>query len=214
MGPTAPRAWPSACSTSLARPLPVAGRELQLSASLGIALGDSRYARADELLRDADTALYRAKELGRKRYELFDDTLAKNVVDELSMEGELRQALQRGEFVPYLQPIYRLDYRRAGRPRGADALEPPVSRRTAAGAFLKVAQDSGQIEAIDWQLFERACIELLRLPLPDAASSPSTCRPCTCSHADFDTAADGDAGAHRAGAVAGDRGGDRGLAAG
>lgn len=148
----------------LARPLALAGRELQLSASLGIALGDCRYAHADELLRDADTALYRAKQLGRKRYELFDDTLAKNAIDELSMEGELRQALQRGELVPYLQPVFRLD---DGALVGHEALmrwNHPSRGVLAPGAFLKVAQDSGQIEAMDWQLFERACSELLRLP--------------------------------------------------
>lgn len=150
---------------ALAMPLAVMGRELQLSASLGIALGDARHGCADELLRDADIALYRAKQLGRKRYELFDDTLAKNVVDELSMEGELRHALQRGEFVPYLQPIYRLD---DGVLVGHEALirwNHPSRGVLSPGSFLKVAQDAGLIEAIDWQLFERACVELQRLPV-------------------------------------------------
>ncbi|WP_017463091.1 EAL domain-containing protein [Dyella ginsengisoli] len=144
--------------------LPVSGRELQPSASLGIALGDSRYTHADELLRDADKALYRAKELGRKRYAMFDDTLARNLVDELSMEGELRQGLQRGEFQPYLQPICRLE---TGELVGYEALlrwHHPERGTLLPGAFLRVAEDCGQIEAIDWQLFERACQALLRLP--------------------------------------------------
>jgi len=149
---------------ALSRALPVAGRELQPSASLGIALGDHRYTHADELLRDADIALYRAKELGRKRYALFDDTLAKNLVDELSMEGELRLALQRGEFQPYLQPICRLE---TGELVGYEALlrwHHPERGVLMPGAFLRVAEDCGQLEAIDWQLFERACEALLRLP--------------------------------------------------
>jgi diguanylate cyclase (GGDEF)-like protein len=148
---------------TLGRALPVAGRELQPSASLGIALGDHRYTHADELLRDADIALYRAKELGRKRYAMFDDTLAKNVVDELSMEGELRLALQRGEFQPYLQPIRRLE---TGELVGYEALlrwHHPERGLLMPGAFLRVAEDCGQLEAIDWQLFERACEARRRL---------------------------------------------------
>ncbi|HEU4670547.1 MAG TPA: EAL domain-containing protein [Dyella sp.] len=149
---------------TLGRVLAVAGRELQPSASLGIALGDQRYTHADELLRDADIALYRAKELGRKCYAMFDDTLVRNLVDELSMEGELRLALQRGEFQPYLQPICRLE---TGELVGYEALlrwHHPERGTLLPGAFLRVAEDCGQIEAIDWQLFERACAALGRLP--------------------------------------------------
>ncbi|HEX5304642.1 MAG TPA: EAL domain-containing protein [Dyella sp.] len=149
---------------ALGEPLPVVGRELQPSASLGIALGDHGYGQADELLRDADIALYRAKELGRKRYALFDDTLVKNLVDELGMEGELRQALQREEFQPYLQPICRLQ---TGELVGYEALlrwHHPERGVLLPGAFLKVAEDCGQIELIDWQLFERACTAMARLP--------------------------------------------------
>ena len=94
---------------ALSAPLPVAGKELQVTASMGIAIGDGHYDAADEVLRDADIALYRAKELGRKRYALFDETLARNVVDVLALEGELRLALQHDQFEPYYQPISRLD---------------------------------------------------------------------------------------------------------
>ncbi|MGA0586908.1 bifunctional diguanylate cyclase/phosphodiesterase [Dyella sp. KRB-257] len=163
-GPATAAAVADRVLQALGRPLPVAGRELQPSASLGIALGDHRYGQADELLRDADIALYRAKELGRKRYALFDDTLAKNLVDELSMEGELRLALQRDEFQPYLQPICRLQ---TGERVGYEALlrwHHPERGVLPPGAFLKVAEDCGQIEPIDWQLFERACVALTRLP--------------------------------------------------
>src|SRR5690606_3593347 len=64
----------------LARPLQAAGRELEPSVSIGIAIGDSTYRTADDLLRDADLALYRAKDLGRKRCVMFDETLARSAV--------------------------------------------------------------------------------------------------------------------------------------
>ena len=148
---------------SLDAPMPVAGKELPVTASVGIAIGDARYAAADELLRDADIALYRAKQLGRKRYELFDERLAQNVVDVLALEGELRQALAHGQFEPYFQPICALDG--SGRTLGYEALlrwNHPQRGVLRPGDFLKIAEDSGLIEAIDWHLFELSCRLLLQ----------------------------------------------------
>jgi diguanylate cyclase (GGDEF)-like protein len=147
----------------LGMPLQVAGRELEPSVSVGIACGDASYRSADELLRDADIALYRAKELGRKRFELFDETLAKNVVDVLMMEGELRRALQHDQFEPYFQPIHRLDDERVV---GYEALirwNHPQRGLLRPADFIKIAQDSGYVETIDWRLFELACERISRL---------------------------------------------------
>jgi len=148
---------------ALSVPMQIAGRELAPSASMGIAIGDNTYVTADEVLRDADIALYRAKEQGRKRYELFDETLAKNVIDVLTMEGELRQALARDEFEPYLQPFCRLG---DGAVVGYEALlrwNHPKLGVLGPADFLKVAHDSGHIESIDWRLFERGCERFLKL---------------------------------------------------
>lgn len=142
---------------ALGQPLHVAGKELEPSVSIGIAIGDGSYIMADEVLRDADLALYRAKEMGRKRYELFDETLANNVVDVLTLEGELRRALQRDEFEPHFQPVCRLD---DGKVVGYEALlrwNHPRDGVLGPTGFLKVAQDSGHIEAIDWRMFESSC---------------------------------------------------------
>ena len=149
---------------TLSVPMLIAGRELAPSASMGIAIGDNTYTTADEVLRDADIALYRAKDLGRKRYELFDETLAKNVIDVLTMEGELRQALQRDEFEPHLQPFCRLE---DGAVVGYEALlrwNHPQLGVLGPADFLKIAEDSGHIETIDWRLFERGCERFLQLP--------------------------------------------------
>lgn len=142
---------------TIAAPLRIAGKELEPSVSVGIAIGDGSYLDADELLRDADVALYQAKQLGRKRYAVFDETLARDAIDVLALESDLRKALQRGEFEPYFQPILNL---RDNAIVGYEALirwNHPQRGVLKPAEFLKVAEDSGMIEAIDWYLFEAAC---------------------------------------------------------
>lgn len=136
------------------QPFLVAGRELQISASMGIAIGDAPGKTVDQLLHEADVALYRAKRLGRKRFELFDATMVRGAIDVLSMELELRDALQLGQFEPYFQPICHLA---SGAVLGYEALirwNHPVRGVLRPAEFLKVARDCKLIETIDWQMFE------------------------------------------------------------
>ncbi len=86
---------------ALGAPLLLAGTELAPSASIGIAFSDAGYHMADDVLRDADAAMYRAKKLGRGRFELFDESLQQAAGDVLVLEGELRTALQHDQFEPY-----------------------------------------------------------------------------------------------------------------
>ncbi len=170
---------------ALRAPMLVAGKELQVTASVGIAMGDGHYGAADEVLRDADIALYRAKQLGRKRFELFDETLAKNVVDVLALEGELRQALQHDQFEPYFQPICRLDN---GTVVGYEALirwNHPQRGVLLPADFLKIAEDSGLIEAIDWRMFELSCQLLMKHGLNDTFMTLNVSA-LHLRHADFD----------------------------
>ena len=142
---------------ALQRPMQIAGRELQTSASIGIAIGDERYQRTDALLHDADVALYRAKSAGRQRFVLFDDTLQQAAMDVLGIEHELRAALTAGEFQPYFQPLVRLADRGIV---GYEALirwQHPQRGVLLPADFLPVAEDSGLIEAIDWQMYRLAC---------------------------------------------------------
>ncbi|MDE2156177.1 MAG: EAL domain-containing protein [Xanthomonadaceae bacterium] len=146
----------------LGAPLQLAGMELEPSASIGIAIGDSRYDSSDEVLRDADIALYRAKDRGRKRFEMFDESLAKDVVDVLTLEAELRHALQHDEFEPYFQPICRLD---GDGVVGYEALirwNHPQRGVLKPTEFIRIAEDSGLIEAIDWRMFELSCTRFKR----------------------------------------------------
>jgi diguanylate cyclase (GGDEF)-like protein len=141
-------------------PIRVYGKELYTSTSIGIAYANPQYQRPEELLRDADNAMYRAKDSGRHRYALFDQQLREEALTRMEMEGELRRAMQRDEFLPYYQPIQRLG---DGGIVGFEALmrwqHPQDGIRTPA-QFLHVAEDSGSLEALDWQLYERVCADL------------------------------------------------------
>ncbi|MBA3486997.1 MAG: diguanylate cyclase, partial [Lysobacter sp.] len=142
---------------SLQEPMSVSGRELQTSASIGIAIGGARYTTIDQLLHDADVALYRAKSSGRQRFVLFEDSLQKAAMDVLGVEQALRTALSEGQFEPYFQPLVRLADSSIV---GYEALirwRHPQRGLLLPGDFLDVAEDSGLIEAIDWQMYRLAC---------------------------------------------------------
>jgi diguanylate cyclase (GGDEF)-like protein len=152
---------------ALGAPLILGGTELAPSASIGIAIGDHRYQLADEVLRDADTAMYRAKKLGRARFELFDDSLQQAAGDVLRLEGELRIALQQDQFVPYFQPIIHLV---TGATLGYEALirwNHPTRGVIGPSDFLKVAEENGSMEAIDWRMFELSCGLMARMGRSD-----------------------------------------------
>jgi diguanylate cyclase (GGDEF)-like protein len=142
---------------ALAEPVRIGGKELYTSASIGIALAHPRYQRPEELLRDADVAMYRAKAAGRQRHELFDEDLHAAAVKLLDLEGDLRRALARNEFEPWFQPIVDLGN---GAVVGYEALL--RWRHGERGVllpadFLAIAEDSGSVEQIDWRMFELSC---------------------------------------------------------
>ncbi len=171
--------------SALGVPLRVAGKEIEASASIGIAVGDASYVLADEVLRDADLALYRAKEAGRNRFELFDESMQKSAVDVLAMQGELRVALEEDQFQPYFQPIVRLESREVV---GYEALirwNHPVRGVIGPADFLSVAEESGSIEAIDWRMFELSCT--LASSLGGRCFLTINVSPMHLRRADFDT---------------------------
>ena len=140
---------------ALIEPISVAGKDLFTSGSVGIALADPRYQSAEELLRDADVAMYRAKANGRQRFEIFDEELHRNALRLLDLEGDLRHALQRQEFEPHFQSIVTLH---DGEAVGYESLlrwRHPERGLLLPGDFLAVAEDSGMVEAIDRLMFER-----------------------------------------------------------
>jgi diguanylate cyclase (GGDEF)-like protein len=140
---------------ALKEPVRVEGKELFTGVSVGITLSSPHYSTPEDLLRDADIAMYRAKAAGRHRIEVFDEQLHEQALQLLETESDLRRAITRREFEPYFQPIVRLSD--AG-VVGYEALmrwNHPERGVLAPGAFLHVADASGSMEAIDWQVFER-----------------------------------------------------------
>jgi diguanylate cyclase (GGDEF)-like protein len=141
---------------AMAPPFSVDDRELQVGTSIGIAIVDARYTSADQILHDADLALYRAKDAGRGRFEMFDEDMQHSAMDALDMEQGLRRALARMEFEPWLQPLVRMS---DGEVVGYESLlrwRHPERGLLAPGDFLRVAEDSGLIEEIDWQAYRMA----------------------------------------------------------
>ena len=135
----------------------VGDRALRLSVSIGIAVGRTQHQTIDELLHDADVALYRAKEGGRQRFVLFDDREQRAAMDVLQVEQELRDALQTAQIVPHFQPIVRLA---DGQVVGYETLvrwQHPVRGLLAPGDFLPIAEQTGLIESVDWHLYGLAC---------------------------------------------------------
>ena len=141
---------------ALASPFIVREREHFVTASAGIAVGGAgRFPEA--LIRDADAAMYRAKERGRARYEIFDEAMRVRVAHRLRTEDELRTAIERGELRVHYQPVVSLT---TGGVMGAEALvrwEHPVHGLMGPMEFIPVAEESGLIDAIGRWVLDAAC---------------------------------------------------------
>ena len=141
-------------------PMRIAGKELFTSASIGITIVEERYSKPEDLLRDADVAMYRAKASGRNRYAIFDEGLHEKAFKALELENDLRRALSRNEFIPHYQPISQLA---DGKIIGFEALirwMHPVRGLLMPSEFLDVAAETGNLEAMDWQIYEQVCHDL------------------------------------------------------
>ena len=146
---------------SLAKAVEVDGHELYVTTSIGIAQRSDRYHRPEQVLRDADIAMYQAKTRGRGCIEIFDAEMHGSVVDRLQLEADLRRAVEHGEeFLLHYQPIVAL---RTGKLIGIEALvrwDKPGRGILDAAEFVSLAEESGIVIPMgDW-VFRTACAQL------------------------------------------------------
>jgi diguanylate cyclase (GGDEF)-like protein/PAS domain S-box-containing protein len=147
---------------SISKPVTLAGHAVVVSPSIGVAFTRSVDEDPVELLRRADTAMYRAKGRGRACYELFDESLRMQANARLEMESDLRDALEHGYFRLHYQPIINLE---RGHIVGVEALlrmQHPVRGLLGPDEFIDVAEDSGLIGAIGQWVLEEACRQQAR----------------------------------------------------
>lgn len=147
---------------SVARAVRLDERDVFTSASIGIALSSTGYDHADEILRDADLAMYRAKALGKSRHELFDTTLHREMVDRLELESDLRRAVDEpGAFRLDYQPVFDIP---SGRMVGIEALvrwEHPTRGEVLPADFVSVAEETGLIIPLGLHVLETACRDMV-----------------------------------------------------
>jgi diguanylate cyclase (GGDEF)-like protein len=147
---------------TLRAPFELGGQQVSVSTSVGIALDTDRSHRPDDLLREADLAMYRAKTTGKARYEIFDPGMAERAMERLELETELRQAVARGEFELYYQPIVSLATGDVHAFEAQLVWQHPRRGLTELTEFRRVAEETGIIVDIGHWALERACQDAAR----------------------------------------------------
>jgi diguanylate cyclase (GGDEF)-like protein/PAS domain S-box-containing protein len=144
----------------LKRPFELDGRQLFTSASIGIATSETGYSDPQDLLRDADTAMYRAKALGKARCEVFDVRMREAAIARLAVETDLRRAIEQNEFELHYQPIISLA---SGRLAGFEALvrwRHPQRGLVSPQDFIGIAEETGLIVPLGAWVLNRACTQM------------------------------------------------------
>jgi diguanylate cyclase (GGDEF)-like protein/PAS domain S-box-containing protein len=153
-------AFAEALRKGLRAPITFNDREIFLTASIGIALADGQSHRNEEVLKDAELAMFHAKRIGGDRIELFKPSMRARKTDRLTLESELRRALERDEITILYQPIVRLEDRSIA---GFEALarwDHPKMGRTSPSEFIAIAEEIGLIVDLGMFVLERTARQL------------------------------------------------------
>jgi len=144
----------------ISEPFKLVSHEAITTASIGVALSTSGYTEAEDIIRDADTAMYRAKDRGKARCEIFDTAMHTRAVTLLRLESDLRRALEKDELCVYYQPIVSLA---SGELHGFEALvrwQHPERELVSPDDFIPLAEETGLILPIGLRVLSDACSQL------------------------------------------------------
>lgn len=144
----------------LSAPFNIENQSVFIGTSIGVLFNNERYGSADNMLRDADIAMYHAKDKGKGRYEVFDSSMHKKVQNALSLEVDIREAIANQEFVPYFQPIVQMT---DGKIIGFEALARWPSEKRGfvfPNDFIPLAEETNLVMEIDLQILEKSCRQL------------------------------------------------------
>jgi diguanylate cyclase (GGDEF)-like protein len=144
----------------LATPFTIENQSIFIGTSIGVLFNDERYDSADIMLRDADTAMYHAKDKGKGRYEVFDSSMQKKVEHALELEADIRDGIANSEFSPYFQPIVDLKTETVV---GFEALARWQSTKRGfvyPDDFIPLAEETNLVMAIDFLILEKSCLQL------------------------------------------------------
>ncbi len=144
----------------LTQPVYLDRTEVFTSASIGIALSASGYDHPDAILRDADTAMYRAKANGKACHQLFDQNMHTQAVAQLKLENDLRRAMEREEFSLYYQPIFSLADQKLSRFEALVRWMHPERGVVSPGEFIPVAEETGLILDLGNWVLREACRQM------------------------------------------------------
>lgn len=145
---------------NLSQPSNFGDQKVFVSVSMGIVLSENHYEQPEEILRDADIAMYRAKTHGRAHYEVFDLTMRENVMTRLEMETDLWKAIENQEFIVHYQPILEMTNNHIV---GFEALvrwQHPTRGLLMPGEFISIAEEIGLIVPLGYWVLEEACKQI------------------------------------------------------